>query len=112
VTVRRRRIWTAVGRYADLVPGRGMAAVVEGAQIAVFRTAAGELYAVGNQDPISGAYVICDAATGARQGAPVITPPHCEHVYDLRSGTCLGDAAIALPTYPVRRYRGLVWVGR
>lgn len=110
--MRRRRIWTAIGRYADLAPGRGVAAQVEGAQIAVFRTCAGELYAVGNQDPVSGAFVICDAQTGARAGSPVITPPECGHVYDLRSGACLGDAAIALPTYPVRRYRGLVWVGR
>jgi nitrite reductase/ring-hydroxylating ferredoxin subunit len=30
----------------------------------------------------------------------------------LRDGTCFEDPTIALPTYPVRRYRGLVWVQR
>jgi NAD(P)H-dependent nitrite reductase small subunit len=101
-----------VCRYTDVVPGRGVATVVEGVQIAVFRTAAGELYAVGNQDPFSGAYVISDGLAVARDGVPTVASPMYEHVFDLRNGECLGDAAMALPTYPVRRYRGLIWVGR
>jgi nitrite reductase (NADH) small subunit len=101
-----------VCRYTDVIPGRGVAAVVEGVQIAVFRTAAGELYAVGNQDPFSGAYVICDGLAGTREGTATVSSPLDEHVFDLRSGECLGDPAIALATYPVRRYRGLIWVGR
>jgi nitrite reductase (NADH) small subunit len=41
-----------------------------------------------------------------------VASPMYKHVFDLRSGTCLDDPTIALPTYPVRRYRGLVWVQR
>ncbi|HEY3872920.1 MAG TPA: nitrite reductase small subunit NirD [Actinocrinis sp.] len=109
---RQQRAWTAVCRYADLIPGRGISALVEEVQIAVFRTPAGELYAVGNRDPYSGTYVISHGITGSRDGTPTVASPLYKHVFDLRSGTCFDDPAIALPTYPVRRYRGLVWVQR
>lgn len=99
-------------RYADLAPGHGVAALVDGVQIAVFRTAAGELYALGNRDPSSGEYAISRGATGTRGDVPTVASPICEHVFDLRTGRCLDDPALALPTYPVRRYRGLVWVQR
>jgi len=112
MTTSRQRAWTAVCRYADLIPGRGVAALVDGVQIAVFRTTPGELYATGNRDPYSGAYVISRGLTGARDGVPTVASPMHKHVFDLRTGTCLDDPAVALPTYPVRRYRGLVWVQR
>jgi nitrite reductase (NADH) small subunit len=101
-----------VCRYADLAPGHGVAALVDGVQIAVFRTVTGELYAVGNRDPYSGEYVISHGLTGSRGGVPTVAPLVHEHVFDLQSGACLDDPALALPTYPVRRYRGLVWVQR
>jgi nitrite reductase (NADH) small subunit len=108
----RQRNWTAVCKYTDVIPGRGVAAMVEGVQIAVFRTGAGELYAVGNQDPYSGDYVISHGLTGTRDTVPTVASPLYKHVFDLRSGECLDDPAIALPTYPVRRYRGLIWIQR
>jgi nitrite reductase (NADH) small subunit len=112
MTAHKQRAWTSVCRYADLTPGRGVAALVDGVQIAVFRTTLGELYAIGNRDPYSGAYVISRGVTGSRDGAPTVASPMYKHVFDLRTGTCLDDPTIALPTYPVRRYRGLVWVQR
>ncbi|HLK41757.1 MAG TPA: nitrite reductase small subunit NirD [Thermoleophilia bacterium] len=108
----KQRGWTSVCRYADLAPGHGVAALVDGVQIAVFRTATGELYAIGNRDPYSGEYLISDGVTGSRDGVPTVASPMYEHVFDLRSGTCLDDPTLALPTYPVRRYRGQVWVQR
>lgn len=108
----KQRAWTSICRYADLTPGRGVAALVDGVQIAVFRTTTGELYATGNRDPYSGAYVISRGITGSNDGVPTVASPMYKHVFDLRSGACLDDPAVALPTYPVRRYRGLVWVQR
>ena len=49
--------WTYVCRYDDLTPGRGVAALVAGQQVAVFRARSG-LYALDNLDPHSGAYVM------------------------------------------------------
>jgi nitrite reductase (NADH) small subunit len=112
MTAGKQRAWTALCRYSELTPGRGVAALVDGVQIAVFRTNSGELYATGNRDPYSGAYVISRGVTGWRDGVPTVASPMYKHVFDLRNGTCLDDPAIALPTYPVRRYRGLVWVQR
>jgi len=108
----KQRAWTSICRYADLIPGRGVAALVDGVQIAVFRTTTGELYAIGNRDPYSGAFVISRGITGSHDGVPTVASPMYKHVFDLRSGACLDDPAVALPTYPVRRYRGLVWVQR
>lgn len=112
MTASRQRTWTAVCRYSELIPGRGVAALVDGVQIAVFRTTTGELYAIGNRDPYSGAYVVSRGVTGSQDGIPTVASPMYKHVFDLRTGTCLNDPAVALPTYPVRRYRGLVWVQR
>jgi nitrite reductase (NADH) small subunit len=102
--------WTAVCKYAELLPGRGVAALLGTTQIAVFRTVGGELFALGNRDPACGAYVLSRGITGSRGGVPTVASPMYKHVYDLRTGVCLDDPTLAVPTYPVRRYRGLVWI--
>ena len=58
--------WTSVCRYSDLEPGRGVAALIAGEQVALFRLADGALHAVGNIDPFSGAAVISRGITGMR----------------------------------------------
>ncbi|MFI0737343.1 nitrite reductase (NAD(P)H) small subunit [Streptomyces sp. NPDC021100] len=103
--------WTPVCPYDDLIPGRGVAALVGGHQVAVFRDRAGRLYAVGNRDPFSGAYVVSRGLLGSRDGAPVVVEPMYHRAFDLRSGTCPdepgesgapGGAPAALPVWPVR----------
>ncbi|MEV5510359.1 nitrite reductase small subunit NirD [Streptomyces orinoci] len=99
--------WTPVCRYGDLTPGRGVAALVAGEQIALFRDRNGALYALANQDPVSGACVISRGITGSREGTPVVTSPMYKQTYDLRTGTCLDEdpddgTAAALRTWPVR----------
>jgi len=42
--------WTPVCPYARLEPERGVAALVGGAQVALFRTHDGEVYAIGHLD--------------------------------------------------------------
>ena len=49
--------WTPVCPLDRLDLDRGVAALVDGVQVAVFRTAHG-LYAVDNLDPVGGAYVM------------------------------------------------------
>jgi nitrite reductase (NADH) small subunit len=101
---------TTVCRYDQLLPERGVAALVDGAQIAVVRTFDGTVYAVGNQDPATGAYVMSRGLVGSRGAAATLTSPLHKQVYDLRTGRCLDDPELALPTYPVRVEHGEVRV--
>jgi len=57
--------WRPVCR-ADQVPvERGICALVDGQQVALFRTADGELFALSNQDPFSGAMVLSRGIVGS-----------------------------------------------
>ncbi|WP_435838922.1 nitrite reductase small subunit NirD [Streptomyces abikoensis] len=96
--------WTAVCRYGDLTPGRGVTALVSGEQIAVFRDEDGTLYALDNRDPVSGAYVISRGLTGSLGGVPVVTSPMYKETYDLRTGERVDEdgGAESLRTWPVR----------
>ncbi|GAA4153596.1 nitrite reductase small subunit NirD [Actinomadura keratinilytica] len=95
--------WHPVCSYDELIPERGVCALIEGVQVAVFRTFAGELYALSNLDPFSGAHVISRGILGTRGGVPTVASPMYKEVFDLRTGVCLDDPQVALPTFPIRR---------
>ncbi|HEX6077810.1 MAG TPA: nitrite reductase small subunit NirD [Micromonosporaceae bacterium] len=103
--------WTAVCRLADIFPERGVAALVDGKQVALFRTDDDRVYAIGNLDPFSGAYVLCRGIVGSRGTVPTVASPMYKQVFDLRTGTCLDDPAVRVPTCPVRVRGGVVEVG-
>jgi nitrite reductase (NADH) small subunit len=102
--------WRAVCEYDDLPPERGACALVEGHQVALFRTYDGRLHAIGNRDPFSGAYVLARGIVGSRGGVPTVASPMYKQVFDLTTGRCLDDPEVAVPTYEVRRSGGLVEV--
>ncbi|WP_371616288.1 nitrite reductase large subunit NirB [Streptomyces sp. NBC_00454] len=82
----------------SLEPGRGRTAVLpDGTQAAVFKDRDGEVYAVGNRDPFSGADVIANGIMGSRDGVPVVASPMHKQVFDLRTGICLDDPEVSLP---------------
>jgi nitrite reductase (NADH) small subunit len=95
--------WVDVCAYDDLMPERGAAALVRGRQIAVFRTFDGDLYALGNRDPFSGAYVMARGILGTRGGVPTVASPMYKQVFDLRTGRCLDDPGEAVPVFRIRR---------
>lgn len=103
--------WAAVCRYDDLEPERGVAALLGDAQIALFRTFDGSLYAIGNQDPFTGAFVLSRGIVGTRGDIPTVASPLHKQVFDLRTGACLDDSAAAVPVFAVRERDGLVEVG-
>ncbi|MGP3686661.1 nitrite reductase large subunit NirB [Streptomyces sp. IBSNAI002] len=85
-----------------LEPGRGRAAVLaDGTQAALFKDRTGEVYAVGNRDPFSGADVIANGIMGSRDGVPVVASPMHKQVFDLRTGVCLDDPEVRLPVLPL-----------
>ncbi len=103
--------WTVVCRYDDLIPERGVAALVDGEPVAVFRTHDGALHALSNTDPFSEASVLSRGIVGDRDGAPTVTSPIYKQRFDLRTGACLDDPDVAVARYPVRVTDGIVEVG-
>jgi nitrite reductase (NADH) small subunit len=103
VTARLRPSWTAVCRYGDLIPERGVAALVDGEQVALFRTFDGMLHAIGNRDPFSGASVLSRGIVGSAGDVPTVASPIFKQVFDLRTGHCLGNPAVSVPVHEVRR---------
>ncbi|MGH9155838.1 MAG: nitrite reductase small subunit NirD [Acidimicrobiales bacterium] len=94
-----------------LIPDRGVAALVGGRQVALFRTSPdGALYALGNRDPFSGANVLSRGIVGSRGDVPKVASPMYKQSFDLRTGVCLDDPAVTVPVFPVRVVDGLVQV--
>jgi nitrite reductase (NADH) small subunit len=102
--------WTPVCRYDELQPERGAAALVGAVQIALFRDFDGGLYAIGNRDPFTAAYVLSRGIVGSRGDAPTVASPLHKQVFDLRTGACLDDGTVAVPVYGVRNRDGIVEV--
>ena len=87
---------------------RGVAALVGGEQVALFRTPDGAVHALANRDPFSGAMVLARGIVGTRGQASTVASPMYKQVFDLASGVCLDDPAVAVPAYPVQVRDGLV----
>ncbi|WP_188187106.1 nitrite reductase small subunit NirD [Nonomuraea sp. SYSU D8015] len=102
--------WTPICDYDKLLPERGVCALVEGRQVAVFRTYDGALHALDNLDPFSGAYVLSRGIVGTRKGEPTVASPLHKQVFSLVSGVCLDEQGVAVPVYPVRVADGRVEV--
>jgi len=102
---------TVVCAFDALLPERGVAALLGDAQIALFRTHDDQVFALGNQDPYSGANVMSRGIVGSRGDVPTVASPMFKQVFDLRTGVCLDDPSVSLPVYPVTVRDGQVVVG-
>jgi nitrite reductase (NADH) small subunit len=96
--------------YDRLPVDRGVAALVDGAQVAVFRTSCGTLHAVSNFDPFSGAMVVARGIVGSRGDRITVASPVYKQSFDLTTGECLDDPAVRLEVHPVRVRDGVVEV--
>ena len=102
---------TPVLDYAELPVDRAVCALVEGEQVALVRTADGDVYAVGNFDPVGRAMGMSRGIVGCRAGRDVLVSPLHKQAYDLETGECLDLPGYALPVHAVRIVDGLVEVG-
>ena len=90
----------------------GVAALVRGEAVAVFRTFDGEVFAMGNYDPWARASVLARGIVGTRGETPFVASPMHKHAFDLRTGLCLDDDHVSVPAYDVRvDADGVVLVG-
>lgn len=107
--------WITVCPLDAILPNGGVCAKVGDAQVAVFRlmTVDGDeegVFAIGNFDPQSHANVLSRGIVGDVQGEAVVASPIYKHHYSLKTGKCLEDESIGVPTYAVRVDNGIVHV--
>lgn len=106
--------WTRVCPVDQIGHDRGVAALVAGQPVAIFRlspvdvddeSAGDEWRAVSHIDPATGAPVIARGLVGSvGEGlivVPTVASPLHKHRYNLRSGYCLDDETLRLETYDV-----------
>lgn len=105
-------MWTDVCALAELVPDRGVCALVGEMQVAVFRVSPdGDLYALSNFDPFSRAFVMSRGIVGSKGDVPKVASPMYKQNFDLRTGQCLDDPSVSVATFPVQVVEGRVLVG-
>jgi nitrite reductase (NADH) small subunit len=103
--------WLPVCQLVELEVGVGASALVHGHATAIFRAADDQVYAVGNVDPFDRVAVLARGIMGFREGVPIVGSPRHRHVFDLRTGRCLDDEHVIVPSYAVRVVAGVVLVG-
>ncbi|MET0792837.1 MAG: nitrite reductase small subunit NirD [Polyangiaceae bacterium] len=102
--------WRDVCAIDDVLPGSGVAALVDGEQIAIIRTRGGQFSALSNFDPFSKAFVIARGIVGDRGGVPKIASPIYKQNFSLETGQCLDDPSVRLQVFPIRVLGGRVQV--
>jgi len=104
--------WIDVCDIDVIAPFSGVAALVSGEQIAIFRIGSdNEVYAVSNYDPFSQAYVMSRGIVGDRNGVLKVASPIYKQSFSLMTGDCLDDPSRWLFTFPVRVVDNMVQIG-
>ena len=102
------RRWIDVCAEHDLIPDRGACVLVDGRQVALFRTREGAVHALSNFDPFSGTYVLSRGIVGSRGDVPKVASPMYKQSFDLRTGECLDDPSVRIDVFDVRCIDGRV----
>lgn len=107
------RAGTAVCDLDALDPERGVAALVDGCQVAVFLvpTDGGvQVHAIDNRDPYTNANVLARGLVGWIDGDPYVASPLHKQRFDLRTGRCLDDDRVAVDVWVAQVVDGAVVV--
>lgn len=102
--------WHDVCAVDDVLPGTGVAALIDGEQVAIIRTRDGRFAALSNFDPFSKAFVIARGIVGDRGGVPKIASPIYKQNFSLETGECLDDPSVRLAVFPIRVHAGRVQI--
>jgi len=90
--------------------GLGVAALVKGQQVAIFRLRDGSLHGISNFDPFSQANVMSRGITGSLKGRVVVASPVYKQHFDLLTGVCLEDESVSIATFAVIERDGEILV--
>lgn len=100
-----------VCRADDLVPERGVAALVGGRQVALFRLVDGDLdrvFAIDHRDPITGSNVLARGLVGRTGDRWYVASPLHKQRFDLETGACIDDDEVSVATFTVHVHGGVV----
>ena len=100
--------WVRACRVDDLEPSWGEVVLLRMRQIAVFLLSPREVYAVAHEVPAGGAAVMARGIVGSRGDRPTVASPLHKEVYDLGTGECFSDPALALRTFRTRIVGGFI----
>ena len=104
--------WVTVCSLSDIAPNTGVCALLENTQVAIFRIGeTDEVYAIGNYDPFSKAFVLSRGIIGDRNGILKVASPIYKQNFNLKTGECLDDSSVSVPSYPVRVVAGSIQLG-
>ena len=104
--------WVEVCPLESMIPDRGVCALVDGQQVAVFRLSPlDEVVAISNYDPFSRANVLSRGIVGSKGERMKVASPVYKQNFDLHTGECLDNPSVRIPTFPVRVVDGRVQVG-
>ena len=102
----------------DLVENSGVCVLVDEQQVALFwlrqpgSHGIGELFAIGNYDPIGGANVMSRGILGSIGDKLVVASPLYKQHFCLNTGQCLQDVSQRVPVYPVMLAQQKVLISR
>ncbi len=103
--------WVTVCNLEDIEPNTGVCALVNEEQVAIFRIGnTDEVYAIGNYDPFSKAYVLSRGIIGDRNGILKVASPIYKQNFNLKTGECLDDDSVRIPSYAARVVDGSIQV--
>lgn len=96
--------WQPICTRSDLVPGSGVCALVEKAQVALFYLpdSKQQIYAISNRDPVGGANVLSRGIVGDIGNRLVVASPLYKQHFDLTNGECLEEEDVTVEVYEVR----------
>lgn len=93
--------WETICKLGDIPPNSGAAALVNGVQVAIFRSAE-SVYAVNNHCPFSNANVLARGIIGDFDGDLCLVAPLYKQHFSLSTGQCLEDESVKIACYEVR----------
>lgn len=106
--------WHPVCAVKDIVPFTGVAAFIDGEQIAIFHlptpTGEAQCYAISNYDPFSKVNVIARGLVGDKNGIPKVASPIYKNTFNLLTGQCFEDETVRLRTWPICIVDGIVHI--
>jgi nitrite reductase (NADH) small subunit len=103
--------WKDVCHITDIQQYSGVATLMNGQQVAVFRLKGeSEVYALSNYDPFSQAYVMARGLVGDKGGVVKVASPIYKQAFNLRTGECLDDDGVRLDTWETRVQGGIVQI--
>jgi len=102
--------WSFVCTLDDIIPFSGVAALIDGKQLAIFRVGADQLQAIDNYDPESGANVLARGIVGDLKGELVVASPVYKQHFNLKTGACVEAPESSVACYPIKVSDGHVFV--